>query len=673
MEQGPGNPVPLKPNIPWRMLSALLVALFAQYLLETPPLNPVRYPWLGFSLYLLVILLTFWAWLKGEFRLAPLPETVFRIDEMNAHWGLASVALIVLLVSFLLFKENTFTLLNVSFWLVGLSIFVWAFWEQAPGAKSLREKFQDKLLSISRMKFSSWAVVLIFASGLVIFFRVYRLLDVPGEPYSDHAEKLLDVYDVLQGKTSIFFTRNTGREAIQFYLTALVSLVCGTGISFMSLKIGTALAGLAALPFVYLLGKELGSRRVGLLALLLTGISYWGNVISRIGLRYTFYPLFAVATLYFLLRGLRRSSRNDIIVAGLMLGAGLHGYTAFRIMPVVVLLAFTLYWLHRQSIGMRMQSLFWFGLIVLTALMVFLPLLRYAAENPESISFRTLTRLTGTEATITDPAWRILQLNFWHAILMPFWSNGVIWAHSVMNRPALDLVSAALLVPGIILILARYGRQRDWRDLFLLLSIPLLMLPSILSIAFPKENPSLNRTSAALIPIMLIIALSLDGIMSSLEYAREGSKGRVAAWSLAVAMLAFSCWQNFDLVFRQYDEQYRYFSLNATEVGGVVREFLDDGNSMEQVFVLQFPYWVDSRLVAIAAGHPEVDPIIKPGYLFDTLRVKPPLIFLIHKDDFTTLEILTLLYPQGILNRYTSERPDLDFWIYRVELASRHP
>jgi hypothetical protein len=75
---------------------------------------------------------------------------------------------------------------------------------------------------------------------------------------------------------------------------------------------------------------------------------------------------------------------------------------------------------------------------------------------------------------------------------MFFWDNGKIWAHSVMNRPALDLVSAALFLPGVTLMLARYGRQRDWRDIFLILSIPLLMMPSILSLAFPQENPSLT-------------------------------------------------------------------------------------------------------------------------------------------------------------------------------------
>ena len=92
------------------------------WILEKPPLNPVRYPWLGFSIYLVVILLTFWAWLKGELTLAPLPETIFRIDEMKARWGLASIALVVLLLAFLLFRDNTFTLLNLTLWLLGLGL-----------------------------------------------------------------------------------------------------------------------------------------------------------------------------------------------------------------------------------------------------------------------------------------------------------------------------------------------------------------------------------------------------------------------------------------------------------------------------------------------------------------------------------------------------------------------
>ena len=54
------------------------------------------------------------------------------------------------------------------------------------------------------------------------FFRVYRLAEVPAEMTSDHAEKLIDVQDILDGQRPIFLPRNTGREAVQFYLTAFL-------------------------------------------------------------------------------------------------------------------------------------------------------------------------------------------------------------------------------------------------------------------------------------------------------------------------------------------------------------------------------------------------------------------------------------------------------------------
>jgi len=117
--------------------------------------------------------------------------------------------------------------------------------------------------------------------------------------FSDHAEKLLDVSDVLDGKFSIFFPRNTGREAIQMYLTAAIARLFGTGLSFISLKIGTVLAGLFALPFIYFLGKEIANKWVGWLAMVLAGVAYWANVISRVGLRFPLYPAFAAPCLYF--------------------------------------------------------------------------------------------------------------------------------------------------------------------------------------------------------------------------------------------------------------------------------------------------------------------------------------------------------------------------------------
>ena len=247
-------------------------------------------------------------------------------------------------------------------------------------------------------------MLLLAATALIFFFRFTKTVTVPPEPFSDHAEKILDVYDVSQGQTHIFFPRNTGREAIQMYWTLLVSWVFGTGLSYLSLKLGTAILGFLTLPFIYLLGKEIGGKRVGFFALFLTGIGYWPNVISRIGLRFPLYPLFAAPTLFFLIRGLRTRNRNDFILSGLFLGLGLHGYSPMRIVPIVVVAAFVVYYFHAQSKGARKDVVIWLAILGLMSLVVFLPLLRYWVDNPELFGFRAMTRLTGKRIRSHNPS-----------------------------------------------------------------------------------------------------------------------------------------------------------------------------------------------------------------------------------------------------------------------------
>ncbi len=102
-------------------------------------------------------------------------------------------------------------------------------------------------------------------------------------------------------------------------------------------------------------------------------------------------------------------------------------------------------------------------------------------------------------------------------MIMFGYSNGDTWLHSVPLRPALDVVSAALFYLGLLLITLRYVMKRYWQDLLLILSIPVLMLPSILSLAFPNENPALNRTAGALVPTFIVVGISLDAFLTAIE------------------------------------------------------------------------------------------------------------------------------------------------------------
>jgi hypothetical protein len=542
-----------------------------------------------------------------------------------------------------------------------------AFWQTDQVSASWWQRLLPVLkLPEWQLRLSRWSLLVLGVVGLVVFFRIYRLSQVPPEMFSDHAEKLLDVWDVLQGETRIFFTRNTGREALQMYMTAAIIRVFGTGFSFISLKIGTVLAGLLTLPYLYLIGRDFGNRRIGLYAMLIAGIAYWPNVISRVGLRFPLYPLFVAPALYYLVRGLRYARFNDFLLAGLALGIGLHGYSPIRILPFVVLVAVGLYWLHRQPEGGKPMAAR--GLIALgaVALAVFLPLLRYALENPEKFSYRSLTRLGTVEQPLPGPAGQIFLNNLWRAVTMFAWDDGEIWVHSVIHHPALDVVSAALFYLGVALLLLRYLRKRDWLDLFWVLSVPLLMLPSILSLAFPGENPALNRMAGAIVPVFFIVGFALDGLLETIRIKLGGRWGSALAWSAGLVLLYWASLQNYDLVFNQYQDYFVRASWNTSEMGKVIGDFAGSVGNPDSAWVLAYPHWVDTRLVGIHAGFPTKDYAIWPDSLPETKADPGAKLFLVKPEDNAGLEALRQLYPEAVFQMYTSPVERHDFWMVFV-------
>lgn len=642
-------------GIPWRMLGAILLALFAQLQLEPP--SP-RIP-LALGLYALALGLALWAYFVNEWRLPSLQLDQTRQDPMTLRIIPLLLSAVLSVVAFIDLSNDLFTWHNVILWLAAIGTFMWAMWIRVP-----REE-RTPLTPEARRKALIWIALLVGTAALLLFFRLYRIDSVPSEPFSDHAEKILDVYEITTGKTLIFFPRNTGREAIQMYWTLLMATIFNTGFSFLSLKIGTALIGVLTLPFVYLLGKEMGGKRVGLFALFLFGIAYWPNVIARIGLRFPLYPMFVAPTLFFLLRGLRTRNRNDILWMGLFLGLGLHGYSPFRFVPFVVVAAFLLYLLHAQSKGARKQAIWWLTLIVILSVIVFLPLARYWMENPESFSFRAFSRLGDVETPLPGPAWQIFLSNLWNGVRMFNLDDGEIWVNSIPHRPALDVVTGALFVIGGVFLLVRYVRRRDWRDLFLLAAVPLLIMPSVLSLAFPGENPALNRSGGASVVVMLIAALALDGLVIGFG---SGKRREAIGWGLAGVLLAASTFQNYNLVFNTFDTQFKAGAWNTSEMGMVIRDFRAKYGETDTLWIVPFPYWVDTRLPGVWAGVPNRDFALFKENLADSLSAPFPKLFIYWPEDTEAETILKSLYPQGTITRYSSKvDPSKDFMIFFAE------
>ena len=668
IERGIASVTMGKSIIPWRLLLALVFALLGQLSLSPGP----NRDWLpGVLLLAVAIGLLGWSLFTGELKTTSPAEQSVDTDPPIIHVQSLFIGLILGLITFLAFGTLSFNWFNTGILFLSTFLTIRAFYIPAP------EEFHWKAILASlvagrrlTIKITSGTLSAIFVVSIVIFFRSFRLADVPPEMNSDHAEKFLDILRILSGQNDIFFPNNGGREGLQFYLVAALHKLTGIPLDFIALKLVTVFIGLLSLPFIYLSGIELGSRRIGLLAFLFAGIAYWSNVVSRFGLRLPFYIFFTSAIFYFLLRGIRSGKRNYFLMVGILLGLSFYGYSADRILPFLIIFSLGLYLLHPQSKTRHTYILFSVLAITVISLILFLPLLRYIIAEPDLFLYRALTRMGSLERPIDNHPLIILIQNLGKALAMFSWKNGVIWPISIPDYPALSIVPGALFYIGIFLFLFRYIRQRNWLDLFIPLSIPILMIPSILSLAFPNENPNLYRTGGASVPVFLLVAFGLDSIITTIHFHMRTSAGRVLAYGLTVCLVIVSLTQDYELVFNTYYHQYRMASWNSSEMGQVIRGYRHLTGKQESVWVIGYPNWVDTRLVANQAGFPGLDYEIKIERLKETQQKPYPKLFLLNPQDVEAIEALKTMYPEGSMRTYKSATETKDFLIYFVSAQS---
>ncbi len=650
-------------KIPWRSLIAIVIAFIAQGLLEPPkPSNEA-----ALALYAAAFAMLVWSVLAEEWIIAENLDTSEAVwPNIKIRWQFLLAGTIISIFAFIAFGGDVFGFINLILWSASILCFFAGFLDFGPIKSGIKQFFVR--LKAGNWKINvGWRTILLFAAViLIIFFRTYQLNTVPPEMTSDHAEKLMDIQDVLDGQWSIFFQRNTGREAFQFYWTILVMKLFNTGISFMSLKIGMVAAGLLTLPYLYLIAKEFWNKRVAFLALILAGIAFWPNVISRVGLRFALYPLFTAPALYYLLKGLKNGTRNDFIWSGIAIGLGLHGYSPYRAVPILLVFGVFLFILHRRNRPNWEKALFGTIMTGVTSTIVAIPLIRYAIAHPDIFTYRLATRLGEVERPFPGNPFVIFLDNVKNAMLMFGVNDGNTWLHSITYRPALDVITAALFYLGLVLLLVRYIQKRHWLDLFLILSVPILMLPSILSIAFPEENPVLNRTAGAIIPVYLIIALCLDGLLIAIERMIRGRLGKAIAFLIAAVLIFSSARQNYDFLFDTYQKNYLESSGNTSEMGHVIRGFVDSVGTPDTAWVVGYPYWVDTRLVSIEAGFPIKDYAIWPQNFEETKFLDAPKLFILNTQDKEDLNTLLTMYPTAKVSTFTSKAPGRDFLIMLV-------
>lgn len=683
-----------------RLLVGLVLAVFAQSLLLGSPLHAIVVFAVAAAVFVSGLAIGAANGSLVSDRPEPgtegVPAEVAPADRARISFLVVPLVLALGGAAFVTSGGNRFTSTNVALWIGSLVVFLWFFWDRpkAGAQRWLQRALTPPSWSI---RLSSTAVALTAIMLVAFFFRFYELDRIPAEMTSDHAEKLLDVADVLDGQRPIFFIRNTGREALQFYVAALTVVGLGLPVDHLALKIGTAAFGVFAIPWVFLLGRQLFGREVGLLAASLAAMGHWATAIDRVGLRFPFTAAFTLPALYFLMRAFQNNRRNDWLLCGLFMGIGLHTYISIRVVPAL-LVALVVSKLVLDLIRRRWPRLvdadarpegppveassltrsFWLNALLGAAVMilVFLPLGRYAQESPESFWFRALSRSTDVQQRVQGNPAVVFVDNVKNALLMFNYRGDSVAINTIPGSPFLDTVTGGLAVLGFVYILWRMILHRDRRAFYVLTALFFLLLPSTASIAFPNENPSAARAGGAAPVAMIVAALPLALAVRQLGQAsangliRPSGVGRFLAVGIAVVALALAAKLNHQWYFVDYDKQWRNTAWNTSELGAVVKGFASSIGDLQHAFHVPYPHWADTRAIGIKAGNPRWEnalPLSNPVGVerLRALAADPASkLFLIHPEDQSALRLLRETFPTGVMRLHRSDRPGKDFWVF---------
>lgn len=591
-------------------------------------------------------------------------------------WRPVIAALLLGAVAYARFGGNRFHADATLVWGLGLLLLAYASWAPCPSGEA--RAGDSSLSTLSRYGLTiGWPhLALLGIVAIGAFYRLHKLDEIPLEMGCDLPLIYENIGQILDKEFPIFFPSHPGREGLFFYWGALFGRVFG--LDHFTIKLSAAIAGVVTLPVMYHLGKELFNPEVGLYAALFTGVSHWHIILTRVGYRACLAPLLIALAWLYLVRGLRSRRRWFFALSGFCLGLGLHTYNAFMVAPLMIgfmLLGEVLVGRGRD-LAANLQGVV---LLALVAVYVSIPLGRYACDRPDMYGYRAATRVTGLESALPADLPATLLGNLRRALLMFNYRGDAVFVANVPHMRQLGYFTAVLFALGLPYLLWRW---RKGYNLTVLVSLGLMLWPTILSLAFPHEVPNAIRAIGALPAAMVIPAVSLALLRRRLcaqlpaqEASACGTGGRASLfcwpWGgsrrlVLVALLALVLATETVAVYPVYFKEYvshlpgGNYSISL-EMARVIDDFADDGLA----YIKIWPHWYDGNAVRVQLRHVEQSwpnelEVLRPGRL---PLAGPPgkLMVIVHPRDAEALGALREAFPKGIELQHSDNAGEVAF------------
>lgn len=334
-----------------------------------------------------------------------------------------------------------------------------------------------------------WCVVLV---GLGI--RIYHLNGLPAATWGDLIEHYRLVHVVWAGE--LHFSTWFGGDG-PLYPLLLAGFTRLDGLSFLHMKLFSALIGTGLVIVTYLYAGALFDKQVALVAALLAGVSFWGVSYSRQGK-----PYILVAVLFGLLLYLLINRRW--IWAGLVIG-----------------------------LGMFVQASFWGALLLslyrwqtaLVAWLLSIPVFFKMTDVFKPADY--LGNKVNFHLSIFEIG-RRLAINIFENVGAFFWRGDPGFRATIPRAPLLDPLSSIFFAAGLGIVVwwvIKAGKSTYFS--YILIPFIVVQIPSLMDVVNYRFNPNSGRMIGVLPVVYMLVALGLVTIGKKLNkrWIRNGFYG----------------------------------------------------------------------------------------------------------------------------------------------------
>lgn len=421
----------------------------------------------------------------------------------------------------------------------------------------------------------NWAMGLILA--VAAFLRFFKLSTLPPGLHPDEAANGLDIISMLEkGNFQAIYDTNGPREALFFYLQAIPVWIGSTfkiaALNFtpLALRIAPAVIGVATVWAVYLLGKEIKNKNVGLFAAAALAVSAWHIQFSRNGFRAIMTPLLLSLTFYFFLRAYKEKKIQDFVGFGASLSLGFYTYLSFRMVPLA-LIALLVYILvtNKEYINQNLKKLLIAGGVFL---ILMVPMFMHFVKVPADIAGRSSTSIFNPELNNGSP---ILTLgdNVLKTILMFNYKGDENFRHNLGGSPMLDPVLGLLFWIGVATILIKL---KDVENYMLFMWFGALSIPQLVT---AEGIPHALRMVGVIPVVFVSIGLAVDLILEKLN--REK-----LAYGVVGAILLISGFFSFKKYFVDFPAYGATGEAYAEDMVGIAEDINTYGAGRQNVLIV---------------------------------------------------------------------------------------